>query len=292
MIGPMAASRLHHDSAPTELARRAFRALMQTERFEKLLTRLSTLAHRELPARTTFERIASADAKMNARALSILRARAADNRSATFESMGDAVVQLGHEACVRACVLAAYEALCDAALPGSGLKRELFLRHALATATGLRRVGELAGLDAHTGWVVGLLHNIGAVIIAAIDPSQHSVACAVLAGSGSQLSDAERLTFQYTHSDMGSVLGAELPWHPALVEAISKHHDGASAPPIAQAVGACSVIGHQLGFDMGLANTSTALTQSELIRFALVGNELERVVADILTAVSAYDLCS
>ena len=130
----MAVSRLHVDNSSADRARQAFRAVRETPRFERLLVRMATLAHRETPARSTYERVAQAEPALNTRTLRLLSAGVPGNPPHPVESIAEAVERFGHEACIRASVFSTLEAFCAAAFLGPVLKPRAFLRHALASA--------------------------------------------------------------------------------------------------------------------------------------------------------------
>ena len=150
-------------------------------------------------------------------------------------------------------------------------------------------MADLAQLEAHQGWLIGLLHNLGSPVSAAHAPHEYDASCTGLAGSSAQVQDAERSAFGYDHTDMGGILIEDLPWMPSLGVAMAHHHRADASKPPALAAGAAGTIAHQLGFDMGLANTPPELGQTEMVRFALVGPELDKVVGMVMSAVSVYD---
>jgi putative nucleotidyltransferase with HDIG domain len=99
-----------------------------------------------------------------------------------------------------------------------------------------RRVGRLAsrlarrGEDARTAASAGLLHDVGALVLASRVPERYSAALAAAAGEAASLSDAETNEIGVSHATIGGYLLALWGLPETVVDAVRHHHAPPGAP--------------------------------------------------------------
>ncbi len=98
--------------------------------------------------------------------------------------------------------------------------------HSLATAIAARVMAEEAGiLDPETGYVAGLLHDIGrAILDRALKPAEMADVRAVVDNRKVSYQVAEQEVLGLTHCDIGAYRLARWGVAPELVEAVATHH--------------------------------------------------------------------
>lgn len=100
---------------------------------------------------------------------------------------------------------------------------------------------------ASAAFAAGLLHDVGALVLARVDRAAHGQRLVRAAADG-PLHVVEREDRGASHADTGGHLLEFWEVPPALVEAVALHHhtDDAEHPPLVRAVGLAEVIAHRL----------------------------------------------
>jgi HD-like signal output (HDOD) protein len=101
---------------------------------------------------------------------------------------------------------------------------------------------------------VGLLHDIGKVVLDFLYPDQYLDAITLARQSETPLHETERAVFGLDHAEAGGLLAERWNLPVTLVEAIRLHHatDTVPAPPRLAALGAVAdYLAHEAGFGEG-----------------------------------------
>lgn len=133
----------------------------------------------------------------------------------------------------------------------SGLDLERFWRHCIRTALTARALARRAGLDPEAAFTAGLLHDIGRLLVASVQPLWHArVEAEVRAGKGSWLEVEQRL-LGFDHSQAGAALAARWRFPPEMVAAVELHHSPVpgNKPDITDVVHAANALAHLLATD-------------------------------------------
>jgi putative nucleotidyltransferase with HDIG domain len=102
---------------------------------------------------------------------------------------------------------------------GSALDLDAFWRHSVAVATAAQGITRRAGLeDPGTAFCAGVLHDVGKLLLASVDPDRWRRAAA----TGGL--EAERAEFGTDHAEVGAWIGERWHFPPEIVEAIGGHH--------------------------------------------------------------------
>lgn len=142
-------------------------------------------------------------------------------------SIEEAVMVLGFRAVRSLVVWAALASTVVGLHPGTGFDTRRFWRHSIAAAVAARQVARVAGLNAETAFTIGLLHDIGQLVLAALCPERYAPDAATAAGP------------LFSHAEAGAELATDWQLPPAICTAIACHHDPDAAGGEAMADLAC-----------------------------------------------------
>jgi putative nucleotidyltransferase with HDIG domain len=208
--------------------------------------------------------------------------------------IGDAVAILGLRA--MSGVLAAV-AMSSQLAPQrcEGFSFSGYWRHALGVALCARSLAGIWGADPEQAFLAGLMHDSGKLVLAAHFPAEGAAALALAASADLSSTEAERMTFQLDHGQIGAALAAHWRFPPAIVQAIAHHHGVAAAPAgVAHDLTALVHLSDALTHALGLAaHTQEAVPEMDTqlwMRLALT----ETAALDLLARVerSVQELCS
>lgn len=105
-----------------------------------------------------------------------------------------------------------------------------YWQHTLRTAIAARELAQVAKLDAGEAFLLGLLHDVGKVILAMTSPDLKSQALQLARSEGMAMHDAEQQLFGVTHAEVGAVVARQWNFPAAFAEAIADHHRPVAAP--------------------------------------------------------------
>ena len=114
-----------------------------------------------------------------------------------------------------------------------------YWRHTLCTAIAARELAQLASLDVGEAFLLGLLHDVGKVILAMTSPELETQALQLASAQGIPLHEAEQQLFGVTHAEVGAVVARQWNFPAHFAQAIADHH----RPPAATAEGGLSLAG-------------------------------------------------
>jgi len=109
-----------------------------------------------------------------------------------------------------------------------GFSMEDLWQHSFDTATLASKISKLESRNnsiANEAFVAGILHDSGRIILAANFPKRYADAIAIAKRENCDVSTAERIIFEHTHSEVGGYMMSLWGLPVAIVEAVSYHHD-------------------------------------------------------------------
>lgn len=187
---------------------------------------LRVLSHDELPAQDCVRAIEREPA-LALRVLQLANSGFYASPS-RVTSLGDAVRLLGLRA-VAAVLAAVSIKQMMGRLPGGMHAQGQRWQHALATGCAARELARERGHDAEQAFVAGLLHDVGAWLLAAFAPEQMALVRGLQDSEGLELCAAERRVLGVSHEEIGAEV-AQLWRFPAeMASAITHHHHPRSA---------------------------------------------------------------
>ncbi|MDR7151590.1 putative nucleotidyltransferase with HDIG domain [Hydrogenophaga palleronii] len=105
-----------------------------------------------------------------------------------------------------------------------------YWRHTLCTAIAARDLAQVASLDASEAFLLGLLHDVGKLILAMTHPDLESQALQLVQSDGIAMHEAEQQLFGVTHAEVGAVVAKQWNFPASFAEAIADHHRPEPAP--------------------------------------------------------------
>jgi putative nucleotidyltransferase with HDIG domain len=119
--------------------------------------------------------------------------------------IGDAVTLLGLRAVSGVLLAVSFSQGLDTSRC-AGFHFRGYWRHSMATALAARLLAPRLRLDPDEGFVAGLLHDIGKLVLAAHFPAEGAQAMALARSADVSDIEAERATLGLTHAEIGAVL--------------------------------------------------------------------------------------
>lgn len=99
-----------------------------------------------------------------------------------------------------------------------------YWRHTLCTAIAARELAQVTKLDAGEAFLLGLLHDVGKLILAMTSPELESQALQLVRSEGMAMHEAEQQLLGVTHAEVGAVVARQWNFPATFAEAIADHH--------------------------------------------------------------------
>jgi putative nucleotidyltransferase with HDIG domain len=138
--------------------------------------------------------------------------------------------------------------------PAYALEPGELWRHSVAAALAAENLAHQTGEDANVVFTAALLHDIGKIILSDALAGKGSYLVTETESQRLSLRECERRLLGVEHAEIGGCLLARWNFAPALVAAITHHHDPAAAAPherLAASVYLGNLIAHTLGLSSG-----------------------------------------
>lgn len=191
------------------------------------LAAVKVLSEDDSPASACIEAIAR-DQALTVRVLHLANS-AFYGATGQVSRIGDAVQMLGLRT-----VASTLAALALRTTLGSvrceGFCFEAYWRHTLCTALSARELAKLVSLDAGEAFLLGLVHDVGQLILAMTSPVLEARALRICRSEGVNLHEAEMRVFGVSHAEVGAAVARQWNFPPLIAEAIAGHHRPARAP--------------------------------------------------------------
>ena len=208
-------------------------------------------------------------------------------------SISDAVIVLGMRTVKSLALVAASFPWLHKALNGKGISPQLLWNHSLTTAHLVRNMATHKGFaDVEMPFCIGLLHDIGTVVIAVWKEESYADLLKHLQIEETTFDGIERETFGYDHAMVGAEL-AEVWNLPAPYASAIRWHHQPSTPetpdPIADLIHIADILVRERGITEGLFG---AIYQRDEATFARVGipeEDLQQLLEESINQAQEFE---
>jgi putative nucleotidyltransferase with HDIG domain len=210
------------------------------------------------------------------------------SRGRSYQTIEEAVIWLGFNTVLR---MILSQKMCELFASGdavNGYSRRGLWRHCTATALLARLIQRREfGVAGETAYVIGLLHDIGIIIL---DQFRHDAFVAALQRSAElrrPLDDSLQEIVGFGHVRIGTALANRWRWPEEIVTAIGGHHDPLSAPEchkrevLTLFVANRFCHSHDLGHGAPIEESDGATWAKTLQKLAIAELALEMLHADL-----------
>lgn len=188
---------------------------------DAFIAAVEALSQDDAPASTCIEAI-ERDQALSVRILRLANS-AFYGAQGQVASVGDAVQMLGLRT-----VASTLAAISLRATFGSvrceGFCFDAYWRHTLCTAISARELARFMSLDPGEAFLLGLLHDVGKLILAMTSPELEAQALRLCASEGIALHEAEQVVFGASHAEVGATVASQWNFPATLSAAIATHH--------------------------------------------------------------------
>lgn len=143
--------------------------------------------------------------------------------------IGDAVQMLGLRTVASTLAAISLRATLGT-LRCEGFDFEAYWRHSLCTAISARELAKLASLDAGEAFLLGLLHDVGQLILAISNPALEAQVLQLCRSEGMAMHEAEQRVFGVSHAEVGAAVVRQWNFPVTLSAAMAGHHLPAHRP--------------------------------------------------------------
>jgi putative nucleotidyltransferase with HDIG domain len=138
--------------------------------------------------------------------------------------IGDAVQMLGLRTVSSALAAVSLRSALGP-LPCAGFSFASYWRHSLCTAIAARELAPLLAMDAGEAFLLGLLHDVGKLILAMTSPQMMAQVLELARSEGLGLHTAEQQLLGVTHAEVGAQVVRQWNLPATFADAIAAHHN-------------------------------------------------------------------
>lgn len=138
-----------------------------------------------------------------------------------------------------------------------GCDSALMWRHSVGVALCAQQIARHSGLDPDIAYTAGLLHDIGQLLLYAVDSHAYGKVLDLQREKDLDLIDAERELIGFDHAQIGGALAKHWRLPPDIADAITGHHASDDCPPeteMADAIHVAEVLSEALEFGVDTLN--------------------------------------
>ncbi|MCO5976347.1 HDOD domain-containing protein [Ideonella oryzae] len=208
--------------------------------------------------------------------------------------IGDAVTLLGLRAVSGVLLAVSYSNGLDTSRC-AGFNFRGYWRHSMAAAMAARLLAPRLRLDPDEGFVAGLLHDIGKLVLAAHFPAEGAQALALARSADVPDVEAERATLGLTHAQIGAVLVRHWRFPARVVQAVEYHAQpweggDPAARSLAELLQVANAIAHALDLADEAQEVVPSLDPALWLRLDLSDSAALTLLAEVERGVE--DMCS
>lgn len=174
-------------------------------------------------------KLMSMDVAISSRLLRLANT-ASHNRGMTITSIDKAIVWLGLAEAYRISCASIAAKLCEQDLSLYRISSAKLLYNSVATAVAMELLAKEVGLDSNTGYTLGLLSNLGRILLQRLAEAQGLPACGADLPQISEVLAWERANLGWTHPEACAAILQHWGLNPVFSAVAAAQYDSASAP--------------------------------------------------------------
>lgn len=182
---------------------------------------VEVLSQDQVPASTCIEAI-ERDQALTVRVLRLANS-AFYGAPGQVSRIGDAVQMLGLRTVASTLAAISLRATLGS-LHCEGFCFDSYWRHSLCTALSARELARIAALDTGEAFLLGLLHDVGKLILAMTSPVLEAQALQLGHSEELPMHEAERRVFGVSHAEVGAAVARQWNFPASIPDAIAGHH--------------------------------------------------------------------
>ncbi|MDQ7093064.1 HDOD domain-containing protein [Desulfosporosinus sp. PR] len=202
-----------------------------------------------------------------------------------ISSLQEAIVMLGFQVTQGLAMASAVAPMLKTTLAGYDIDQDGLWKHSMLTAMAAKRLCHYLNFPlGETAFTIGLLHDIGKLVIAIYVQEVNTYLLKKVQEAKFSYVELEEKVIGYNHATVGGFLAQNWNLPQDLVEGISFHHSPLSAPnysELASIVHVANGLASQLNTGGGVDSFFNPIQEKVLDLLALKENDLERLMSDI-----------
>jgi len=148
------------------------------------------------------------------------------------EDISRAIVVLGFNTVLEIAMYVSFSTFVTEASKSSVFDPELFWLHSIAASEGAKYIArDIKQVPKEVCILIGLLHDIGKVMINYLYPDDYSTVLKQAAHEGENLEKVEKDKFGFSHDDVGEWLEEKWKFPLRFISSVKYHHKPEQAPP-------------------------------------------------------------
>ena len=165
----------------------------------------------------------------------------------------------------------------------AGYDQRLFWLHNVGTAMCARVLAQRARINPESAFTVGLVHDIGKLVLATRFPEHFSSVIDYQRRQDCRMIEAERHVLGFDHTQIGAALAKEWKFAPEIGKAVAGHHapEDHPASPLAALIHVANVMAHVLKFSEDGNDLAPRFSVDAWNRLGLDWVEFKGLMADI-----------
>lgn len=198
-------------------------------------------------------------------------------------SVDQAVLILGHHQILHIVLTLAFGGAMAVPLAGSAVESNELWRHSLTAATASEYIvtnGIDFNVDSHVAFTVGLLHDIGKLVLGQVLTPEHQTNIrALIADKKNSRWEAEKLVLGTDHAEVGGALLQAWNLPEDIIEAVANHHHPVvdPEPKLSAVAHLANYIAHRLGSAPGLETYAALVDIRVAEAFSLTPARIENI---------------
>lgn len=199
-----------------------------------------------------------------------------------------AIVRLGTNGLFEMAMGLSLRRVLPPVLPGYALSASAFIRHAVAVGVLCERLGRETGkVERDAAFTLGLLHDIGKLVVSTYLDEQATRVEASLGDPGVSFEELEKSILDFDHGEVGLEIARQWRLSPGVGFAARWHHQPEGAPEgearhIASVVHVADGLAHLLGYGLDVGGMHRRMQDTVPDALGLGVATIDRIVSDTL----------